>query len=70
MAMTFATDVTVDGSNTLQTKKIKLPTTSGGSTYGTGSNGQVIKSNGTTVYWANADAGTAISDAQIDALFT
>ena len=34
----------------LQTNKIKVPTTSGGSSYGIGSNGQVIKSNGTTVY--------------------
>jgi hypothetical protein len=34
----------------LQTNKIKVPTISGGSLYGVGSNGQVIKSNGTTVY--------------------
>ena len=33
--------------------KISAPTTSGGTTYGAGSDGQVLKSNGTTVYWAN-----------------
>ena len=39
--------------DTLQATKIEVPTTSGGTTYGVGTNGQVIKSNGTTVYWAN-----------------
>ena len=38
---------------TVQFNKLKIPTSSGGSTYGAGSNGQVLKSNGTTVYWAN-----------------
>lgn len=33
--------------------KINLPTTSGGNTYGPGGAGQVLTSNGTTVYWAN-----------------
>lgn len=37
----------------LETTKLKVPTTSGSSTCGVGSNGQVIKSNGTTVYWAS-----------------
>lgn len=36
---------------TLQTQIIKAPTSSGGTTYGPGSNGQVLKSNGTTAYW-------------------
>lgn len=35
----------------VRTSVISAPTTSGGSTYGVGSNGQVLKSNGTTVYW-------------------
>lgn len=39
--------------DTLQATKIEVPTTSGGTTYGVGTSGQVIKSNGTTVYWAN-----------------
>ena len=37
----------------VQTKVINAPTTSGGATYGPGSNGQVLKSNGTTTYWAS-----------------
>ena len=36
----------------VQAKIIYAPTASGGTTYGVGTNGQVIKSNGTTVYWA------------------
>lgn len=36
-----------------QVNKIKAPTSSGGSTYGLGTNGQVLKTNGTNVYWAN-----------------
>lgn len=36
----------------VQTKIIKAPTSSNGSAFGPGSNGQVIKSNGTSVYWA------------------
>lgn len=31
---------------------IQAPTSSGGTTYGKGSSGQVLKSNGSTVYWA------------------
>ena len=69
MAMTFATDVTVSGGQVLQTNKIKLPTSSGGTTYGTGTNGQILKSNGTTVYWADDSNATAITDSQIDSLF-
>jgi hypothetical protein len=32
---------------------IQAPTSSGGTTYGKGSSGQVLKSNGSTVYWAS-----------------
>ena len=39
--------------DTLQTTTIKAPTTSGGTTYGAGTNGQVLKSNGTTTYWGD-----------------
>ena len=39
--------------DTLQTKIIKAPTSSGGTTYGPGTSGQVLKSNGTTVYWGS-----------------
>ena len=37
---------------TLTFNTINIPTTSGGTTYGAGTNGQILKSNGTTVYWA------------------
>lgn len=53
MAFTFDTDVTLNAAKALQTNTIKIPTASGGTTYSTGTNGMVIKSNGTTVYWAN-----------------
>lgn len=36
-----------------QTQILNIPTTSGGTTYGPGTNGQVVKSNGTSVYWAS-----------------
>ena len=39
--------------------QIHVPTTSGGSSYGIGSNGQVLMSNGTTVYWGTASGGSS-----------
>ena len=44
-------------SNSVQARIINVPTSSGGTTYGVGTSGQVIKSNGTTVYWG-ADNNT------------
>ena len=56
--------------DTLQATVVKVPTTDGGTTYGPGTNGQIIKSNGTTVYWAD-DAGstpyTGISPISVNA---
>lgn len=40
-------------STTNQFKILQIPTTSGGTTYSTGTNGQILKSNGTSVYWAS-----------------
>ena len=40
-------------SSTGQFQIIKAPTTSNGTTFNAGSNGQVLKSNGTSVYWSN-----------------
>ena len=37
--------------NKLQITSVSAPTSAGGTTYDTGTNGQVLKSNGTTVYW-------------------
>ena len=44
----------------IQLTEINAPTASNGTTYGPGSNGQVLKSNGTSVYWA-ADNNTTYS---------
>ena len=43
-------------------KQIQAPTASNGTTYGLGTSGQVLKSNGTSVYWAN-DSTTSYSSA-------
>ena len=45
------TDTTL--TDTLQVTTIKAPTSSGGSTYGPGDIGQVLKSNGSSVYWTS-----------------
>ena len=55
MAMTFDTDVTLNAAKVLKFNTVNAPTTSGGTTYGPGSSGQVLKSNGTTMYWANSN---------------
>jgi hypothetical protein len=39
----------------LQAQKLQVPTTSNGTTYSVGSDGQIIKSNGTSVYWDAAN---------------
>ena len=53
-------DTTVSGSlratdtiysTTIQAQILKAPTVSNGATYGPGTDGQVLKSNGTSVYW-------------------
>jgi hypothetical protein len=42
--------------------KLYVPTSSGGTSYGVGSNGKVLKSNGSTVYWGS-DNNTTYSNA-------
>lgn len=52
------------GTAGVYTNKLVVPTTSGGSTYGVGTSGQILKSNGTTSYWGNEttySAGTGIN---------
>lgn len=39
--------------NKIQITSISAPTSAGGSTYGTGTNGQVIITDGTHIYWSN-----------------
>lgn len=67
MSMTFATDVVVNNGNSVQTNKVLAPTTSGGSTYGAGSSGQVLTSNGTGTYWANPSGGATVSSGTLAA---
>ena len=55
LTLSGTTDVS---GGTLKLKTVNAPTTSGGSTFGPGSNGQVLKSNGTTVYWATDSMAT------------
>ena len=45
------TDGVLHGDDGIYTKKITAPTSSDGTTYGTGSSGQVLMSNGSTTYW-------------------
>ena len=64
------TDTTL--TDTLQVTKIKAPTTAGGTTYGPGSNGQVLKSNGETAYWAsdsNSDVNVTQTATTTDAAY-
>lgn len=55
-------DNTVTASNGVKINAISAPSTSGGSTYTAGSSGQVLKSNGTNIYWA-ADNNTTYTAA-------
>lgn len=48
--------------NSAQLNNLNLPTTSGGSTYGAGTSGQIIKSNGTTNYWGNLSTSEITND--------
>ena len=54
--ITFSAKTTSDS---FQTSKLYIPTSSGGSTYGAGTSGQVLKTNGTTVYWGADSAPTS-----------
>lgn len=62
----FATNGTLNATNfvsgagvsdfsagTVKLDTLNIPTASGGTTFGPGTSGQVLKSNGTTVYWAS-----------------
>ena len=50
---TLSGDVIFKDSKVVQLNTLKVPTAAGGSTYGAGTNGQVLKTNGTTVYWGS-----------------
>ena len=53
---------TVSAPAGLSTNLLLIPTASGSATYGAGSSGQVLKSNGTTIYWGT-DNNTTYSTA-------
>ena len=54
---------------TAQFQVVSAPTTSDGTTYGPGTNGQVLKSNGTSVYWAS-DSNSDVNVTQAAAITT
>ena len=56
-------------SNAVQAKIFNIPTASNGTTYGPGSDGQVLKSNGASVYWAS-DSNSDINVKQLAAITT
>lgn len=63
--------VSGDGINDFSAGTVKLdvlniPTSSGGTTFGPGSNGQVLKSNGTTVYWASDSSSNSWRAIQVN----
>lgn len=56
-------------SNVVQAKIFNIPTASNGTTYGPGTDGQVLKSNGASVYWAS-DSNSDINVKQLAAITT
>ena len=67
--MALLKDTTISGSlratdtiytNKIQTSIIGAPTSSNGATFGVGTNGQVLKSNGTSVYWSSDSGITSV----------
>ncbi len=49
----FTGDISIAAGKTLQFNTLKVPSSDGGTTYGVGTAGQVLKSNGKTVYWGS-----------------
>lgn len=45
----------------VQSKQLKIPNSSNSTIFGLGSAGQVIKSNGTTIYWGNETGITTVA---------
>lgn len=67
MSMNFDTDVVVNNGKSVKTNKVLAPTESGGSTYGAGTSGQVLTSDGTGTYWANAGGDSTVSSGTLAA---
>lgn len=51
--MSILLDTKILENNSIEFHNLSVPTTSGGTTYGKGNSGQILKSNGNTVYWGN-----------------
>lgn len=51
--MSTLLDTKILENNSIGFHNLSVPTTSGGTTYGKGTAGQILKSNGDTVYWSN-----------------
>ena len=47
---------------TLQTQILNIPTTSGGTTYGPGTDGYIVSTNGTSIYWRGVKNNTTVGD--------
>lgn len=61
----IVTDSTLTDS--LQVTTVIAPTASGSYEYGTGEDGQALRSNGTTTYWGNLPTYTGMTESEIDA---
>ena len=46
----------INGFGGISVFKLEIPTSSGATTLGVGSAGQVLKSNGSTIYWDNCNS--------------
>lgn len=51
--MSILLDTKILENNSIEFHNLSVPMTSGGTIYGKGSSGQILKSNGNTVYWGN-----------------
>lgn len=70
-------DNTITASNSIKAGVLQAPTSSGGSTYGAGTSGQVLKTNGTNIYWGadnnttyTAGAGLTLSSGAFKTTYT
>lgn len=66
--MSTLLDTKILEKNSIGFHNLSVPTTSGGTTYGKGSAGQILKSNGSTVYWGNP-VDTALPTRQLEGYY-
>lgn len=63
MAMTFATDINTNG-YTVKADKISAPLSSGSTDFGLGTGGYVIKSSGSSIYWAEEQVLQSLTNSE------